>query len=358
MDEAYFDPRDPGSFGGVQRLYQSVKDQGGDDVTVKKTKQFLSKKRSYTLHKDRRHKFQRNRFEVSEMDDLWQSDLADMASLARWNEGIRYLLVVIDSLSKYLWIQPVKRKDAESVLSAVQAVLAEAGQRRPRNWLVDKGGEFQNRQLIQFMKDNDINFYSTRNPDTKAAIAERVIRTIKGRIYRYLTHRNTWRYVDKLPDFVHAYNHAKHRSIGMKPVDVTSDNQRHALQKLFPNRKNLKIKFVFQIGDKVRLAKERTAFGKGYKHKWTDEVFTVSRLYRRIPPVYGVTDAKGDTIEGTFYAQEIQKIDDSAGVYQVEKIMDERTRRGRKEYLIKWLGFPEHMASWEPEENLTIPSSE
>lgn len=355
MDKIYSDPRHPGSYASVERLYQASRKQNLGQ-TRKSVAKFLSGVPAYTLHKQRRYKFKRNKYIIKKIDDLWQADLADLSSLAAPNDHVRYLLVVIDSFSKFMWVKPLKRKTASSVHDAIVSLLADAYPRKPDNFMVDKGGEFRNNALRDYMKQENINFYSTKNPDTKAAIAERSIRTLKGRIYRYLTQNHTKRYLDTLDDIVHGYNASKHRSIGMAPDQVNQANESEVRHRLYPGKVKPSNKFPFQVGDTVRLAKERTSFQKGYHPMWTEEVFRIVEVVPRDPPVARVVDWQGEQIDGTFYKEEIQKVEMAPdAVYRVEQVIETRElANGKQEYLVKWLGYPSSMNSWISDEDLTF----
>ncbi|KAJ8018519.1 Heterochromatin protein 1 [Holothuria leucospilota] len=87
-------------------------------------------------------------------------------------------------------------------------------------------------------------------------------------------------------------------------------------------------------------------FRKGYLPQWTDEVFTVSERHSRIPPVYTLKDYSGETIEGNFYHNELQKVSKIDHTYRIEKILKRRTRNGQKEYFVKWKGYPSKFNSW------------
>ena len=89
----------------------------------------------------------------------------------------------------------------------------------------DKGTEFLNSTFQSMLKRHDIKFYTSENEDIKAAVVERFNRTLKTKMYRYFTARNTRRYVDVLPDLLYSYNHTYHRSIGMAPVEVDDTNE-------------------------------------------------------------------------------------------------------------------------------------
>ena len=84
---------------------------------------------------------------------------------------------------------------------------------------VDTGSEFYNSSFKKWLKDNDIEMYSIHN-EGKSVVAERFIRTLKTKIYKYMTSVSKNVYIDKLDDIVHEYNNTYHRTFKMKPVDV------------------------------------------------------------------------------------------------------------------------------------------
>jgi hypothetical protein len=139
----------------------------------------------------------------------------------------------------------------------------------------------------------------------------------------------------------------------MAPADVTQDDVRKIKVHMYPASVVKEPKF--NIGDSVRISKQRGPFQKGYAPGWTEEIFTVVEILQRDPPVYRIKDFSGETLEGTFYAQEMQKIYKPAdATYIVEKILDKKQAGRQTEYLIKWQGYPESMASWEPESNIVL----
>ena len=110
-------------------------------------------------------------------DNIWGIDLADMQLLSKFDKGYRFLLCVIDIFSKYAWVIPLKDKKVISIVNEFQIILKESN-RKPNKILVDKGSEFYNSSFKKWLKDNDIEIYSTNN-EGKSAIAERFIRTFK-----------------------------------------------------------------------------------------------------------------------------------------------------------------------------------
>ena len=104
---------------------------------------------------------------------------------SKFNEGIRFILCVIDIFSKYAWVVPLKDKKGIIITNAFHKILDEPKPKPNKIW-VDKGSEFYNRSVKSWSKDNDIEMYSMRN-EGKSVAAERFIRTLKNKIYKYMT---------------------------------------------------------------------------------------------------------------------------------------------------------------------------
>ena len=346
LASVYYDAKQSGGFGGVDRLYKDVKKEGKFDISRKKIKEWLMKQDTYTLHKPIRHHFRRNRVIVGGIDHQWQMDLADMQSMQKFNDGYRYLLVCIDVFSKYAWVVPLKNKTGLSLVEAFKIILASG--RKPEKIITDQGTEFFNKHFKALLKDEDIGLYNTYN-ETKASVVERLIRTLKTRMWRYFTAKKTMRYIDVLPDLVYSYNHSVHRSIKMKPTDVTADNEKQVWRTLYDHNDDVKhVKYKFKIGDQVRISKIKRKFEKGYLPNFSKEIFTISKQVPRDPPVYKLKDYDGEELKGTFYEKELQKVIKSNDVYEVEKILKKRGRSNNVQYLVKWLGYPSKFNSWVP----------
>ena len=185
-------------------------------------------------------------------DNIWGVDLADMQLLSKVNKGFRFLLCVIDIFSKYASVIPLKDKKDISIVNAFQKILKESNRKPDKIW-VDKGSEFYNNSFKKWLQDNDIVMYSTNNKG-KSVVAERFIRTIKNKIYKYMTSISKNVYIDKLEYIVKKYNNTHHTSIKMKPADV-KDNTYIDFKKEV-NDKNPK----FKVDDHVYL----NIFTKGY----------------------------------------------------------------------------------------------
>ena len=227
-------------------------------------------------------------------------DLADMQLLSKFNKGFRFLLCVIDIFSKYAWVIPLIDKKGVSIFNAFQIIL-KTSNRKPNKIWVDKGSEFYNSSFKKWLKDNDIEMYSTNN-EGKSVIAERFIRTLKNKIYKYMTSISKNGYIDKLDDIVKKYNNTCHKSIKMKPVDIKDNTYIGFKEEV--NDKNPK----FKAGDHVRISKYKNISAKGYTPNCSEEIFIIKKIENTVPWTYVLDDLNGEEIIGTFYAMNCKRL--------------------------------------------------
>jgi transposase InsO family protein len=336
MESVYYEASEPGSYGGVRPLAR----YGG--MPVKSVRGWLESQDPYTLHKPVTKRFQRRKTFAKGINDLFQADLADMRNLTSSNDGYAYILTCIDVFSRYAFAVAVKDKRGSTVSIAFEKIFAE---RVPNMMQTDRGTEFLNVQVQDLFRKYRVHHYFSLNDDIKAALVERFNRTLKSRLFRYLTHRHTNRWIDVLDDVVKSYNRSRHRSIGVAPIDVTSENEDEIARRQYPPKPPLK--YRYEIGDRVRIAKYKHVFQKGYLPNWTDEVFVIVDRYPTHPVTYGLEDLAGEHIKGKFYEQEIQKVTKSDDdVYDIEKVLKTRRRGGKVERFVKWKGYPDKFNSW------------
>ena len=155
---------------------------------------------------------------------------AFVQDVAKENDGMNYLFVVIDVFSKFLWVRPMKKETVRSLIQAVGSILSK--KRKPEKPRTDKGTEFVNKSFQQYLKKQRIQFYTAKN-EPKADVVERVNRTLKSKLYRYFTGVNSLHYIDVLQDIVDSYNNTYHRSIGWVPATVSLLNVGQVRRKLY-----------------------------------------------------------------------------------------------------------------------------
>jgi hypothetical protein len=361
LEEVYGDPRKAGSFGGPQKLRREVNKLKKFHVTVKAVKDWLKGKDTYTKHRAARTNFERNQVISPYIDAQWQGDLAEVGNLSQKNDGVRYLLILIDIVSKYVWVEPLKTKSGPSVLDGLKRIF-ERTERRPEKLQTDDGKEFVNKGMQQYLRQNKIEFFTLKS-DKKAAVAERMVRTLKEKIWRYMHEKHTKRYLDVLQDLVESYNQTFHESIKRSPVEVSWKNEGEVLRTLYgqewsrvgnePRKGGAVVKH--KPGDFVRISRVKGPFKKGYTGHWTEEIFVVDGVIESRPHIlYKLKDLNQEAVDGSFYQHEIQGVDkDLRGFWKVEEVLQTRLVRGnKKEYLVKWEGYPESMNSWVKEKDI------
>ena len=208
-----------------------------------------------------------------------------MQLISKFNKGFRFLLCVTDIFSKYAWVIPLKDKKGVSIVDAFPKILKESDRKPIKIW-VDKGTEFYNSSFKKWLKDNDSLIYSIHNKG-KPFVAEKFIKTLKDKIYKYMTSVSKNVYIDKLDYIVDEYNNTYHRTIEMKPVDI-KDNTYINFEKEV-NNENPK----FKVGDYVRISKYKNIFAKGYMPNWSEEVFIISKIKNTVPWTYIINDLNG-----------------------------------------------------------------
>ena len=157
LSQICYDLERPASFGGVDSIYRAVKNEGKYQISRNKIRLWLQKKDTYTLHKPVRYRFRRDRLIVGAMDDEWEADLVIMDSLSQQNNGYKYVLTVIDVLSKYAWVEAIKAKTGNNLVKAFEKIIKKG--RKPKMFHTDKGTEFINRQFQTFLKKHGIRFF-------------------------------------------------------------------------------------------------------------------------------------------------------------------------------------------------------
>ena len=138
LKKIYYDPKHPASFAGPQKIYKVIKDEGKFNIGMYKIRKFLHNQESYGLHKPVRRRFKRNHVVSAGKDDLWMADLIDMVKYKDWNDGYKFIVLVIDTFSKYVWLRPLKQKSGHDVAEAFQNIFHSYG-RSPKKLITDKG---------------------------------------------------------------------------------------------------------------------------------------------------------------------------------------------------------------------------
>ena len=127
-----------------------------------------------------------------------------MQLISKFNKEFRFLLCFIDIYNKYAWVIPLNDKKGVAITNPFQKNLVKPN-RKPNKIWVDNGSEIYNRSMKSFLQNNNIELYSMHN-EGKSVVAERSIRTLKTKIYKYMTSTSKNVYIDELDDIVNKYD--------------------------------------------------------------------------------------------------------------------------------------------------------
>ena len=349
LNRIYYDVKHPASYSSAPKLLKAVRREGREDVKLKDIEEWLRGQDAHTLHKPVRYNYPRNRVIVEGIDHQWDVDLMDMINLSKYNDGFAYVLIAIDVFSRYAWTVTLKTKRGKEVKEGIESLFSQG--RKPALFRTDPGGEFVNKTLEKYLKDEDVVHVVTTS-DKKANYVERLIRTIKAKMFRYFTQKQTYKYVDVMDEMVYSYNNTFHRTIKMTPAMVNHDNEEKLWKRqyVFPlmRKPPVKKRFKFSMGDDVRISHTRHPFTRDYKERWTGEIFKVtSRRMRENLPIYVLKDWNGDDIKGTFYQEELEKVTVNENTaYKIEKVLKKRKVKGEEQVLVRWLHWPPKFDSW------------
>jgi hypothetical protein len=177
-------------------------------------------------------------------------------------------------------------------------------------------------------------------------MAERFIRTLKNRIWFHFIKDNTRKWIDVLEGIVSEYNKTRHSSLGMSPTRARK-NEDLLLDRIKEPPVGVP---KYKLGDWVRINRLKGRFEKGFHPNWSYEIFQIVGIRKNVPVMYELNDYYGEPITGAFYENNLQPVADKT-FFPVEKVLRQRVYKGKKEKLVKFLGYKE--PRWLPAEDVS-----
>ncbi len=297
------DLEEPSSFSSTKPIKKSLKNS---KVSTTFIQEYLKELPSFTLHKPVRRKFQRRLTKVYGVDIQHQADLIEFIKYAKFNSNYKYALIIIDVLSRFLMGIPLKNKKPDSVVRGFKEIYKNG--RCPKIIQTDDGSEFIARSTQAYFKKLKISHFTTSS-DTKSALVERAIRTLKNRLYKYFTYSKTMRWYDVLDKHISNYNRTIHSVTKIAPINVNKENEGVVWVNSYKSLFKIQNKTpFFKVDDNVRLTHLRKPFKKGFLPGWTKEIFIIHEVKETIPITYKVRDKSGEILKGIFYKEELLKV--------------------------------------------------
>ena len=230
--------------------------------------------------------YKTNKIIYNHTDEIWSIDLADMIDYKiSNNKGYRYIFIVIDNFSKYLWAIPLKNKYSHTITNEFSNILS-TSKRKPLKIVSDRGSEFYNSIFQIFLKSKNIQRYS-RYTDKGPSIAERVIRTVRNLLKKPVFEKGNADWISKLPSVVNKYNSTIHSSTKMTPNQASKkSNERKVSSNLQDKRRKLNPKY--RLGQLVRTSDIKRVFSKGDSTNYSYLLYTITEVIHDTIPSYRV----------------------------------------------------------------------
>ena len=197
------------AYGSLRNLVKASR------LPVSKVEQLLHARDSYTNFTLAAQKFNRMRAFARFRNEKWCMELAYVDKLAKKNNGVKSLPVRRDLFDRAVKAKRMKTKDSQETVKTFSSLITKRN-RLKKIW-VNKGTEIAG-AFKKFCTAEGILVYSTMS-ETKAAFAERIIRSLKNILYRYMEGFG-YKYIHKLPQFITTLNSRRNKSIDRRPNDV------------------------------------------------------------------------------------------------------------------------------------------
>ena len=229
-----------------------------------------------------------NKIIYNHIDEIWSMDLADMIDYKiSNNKGFRYIFIIIDNFSKYLWAIPLKNNYSQTITNEFSNILT-TSKRKPLKIESDRGSEFYNSVFQNFLKSKNIHHYS-RYTDKGPSIAERVIRTIRNLLKKPVFEKGKASWIDEIQSVIKQYNNTIHHSTKMTPIQASKkSNEKLVYSNLQDKRRKLNPKF--KLGQLVRTADIKKVFSKGDSTNWSYKLYTITEIVHDTIPSYRINN--------------------------------------------------------------------
>jgi hypothetical protein len=319
MDDLFHDPTKVAGFASIHKLKTASKQP------YNRVREYLQSEDIYTQTKPAGRNFARRKIIARYAGEIVQIDLMDISKLSRANRGYKWILVGTDTLSKRLYLIPLKSKKSGDVCEALKIIVK--GEPRLRLLMADQGSEFWNRAVTrEILEPNNIKLYHTHS-GIKASQSERMIRFVRERLERWALYTGNNNWIDVIGSIEKTYNNTKQSRTHIAPNAITRFNEMSIVEKLYPPVALTKPKYM--IGQLVRILRSISVFAKKTKAQFTKEIFEIHKIDPGSPNTYHIKDLENKPILGMLYAEELSPVRLKSLAVQV-RVVSYRNRRHRR----------------------------
>ena len=233
-----------------------------------------------------RKNYPTNKIVYNYVDEIWSIDLADFSDYKTSNnKGFRYIFIIIDNFSKYLWAIPLKNKYSQTITNEFSKILTKS-KRKPLKLESDRGAEFYNSIFQNFLKSKNIHHYS-RFTDKGPSIAERVIRTLRNLLKMPVFEKRRADWLSELPSVIKQYNNTMHSSTKMTPNQASKKSSEKIVYTNLKDKREVR-KPKFKLGDSVRTSDIKKVFSKGDNTNYSYKLYTITEVIHDTIPSYRI----------------------------------------------------------------------
>ena len=300
-----------------------------------------------SLHKNVRKNFPRNPIHVRLPFYQYGVDLIDFSAYKNYNNGKKWILILIDVFSKKIYVRALKSKAGLEVSLSLDEILKKMPH-KPRLISADLGTEFWNSNVRKVLKKYGVHLFLTQGVK-KNAVVERVNKTFEELIWTLFDTSRNRKYVHQLQKIAESYNEAIHSRTKMPPNKVNYLNAHVVYKNLYNHLPSKRKKPKFKQGDVVRIALLRPEFSKKFEQKWGRAVFKIhGKPYYPsggVYPMYKIVELDGTLLPGKYYEKELLKLNEKHYLTNF-KFPYEIIRKDKKGTYVKWLGYDKKYNSY------------
>ena len=259
---------------GVNGLYKKAKIIH-PKITIKFVKEWLKKQEAQQQTTETVKKKQYLPI-YSDIPYSFQIDLTFFPRYTDYNNGYNVLFTAININTRFVYAYIAKKKDAKTILD----LLKNMSEKTVINAIsCDSGGEFNNRQFIDYCSDNNITLYFITDDSHKLGIINRFHRTLKEKLTKYFIASKSVIWYKIIDDIIYNYNHSVNRGIGIEPYKVNAFIENQIVESKKAITGNVKAtEKRFNIGDKVRIKKKTDIFDDKMLPKFSKRIYTIIKV--------------------------------------------------------------------------------
>lgn len=358
LQKKFTTPSTPASFSSPRTFYNEIKRDGKYKITYKQICNFLIKQKGYYFHKQIR----KSKINVPIFSPypkyMVECDLLSYATIKKHNKNRQYALLIIDQASRKAFGRAIGQKSGNNVLAAMKSIFSSA-HFYPEHIKFDSGREFLNRNVKSFLNSKNIEIVLGLNEaSSKCSLIERLNLTIRLKLAKLMTQRNSLVWFTNLSAILRSYNSTPHSSLNnLTPNQAWEMPSAELFLKVYkdykPKKKKNKTKkhppkfsnedrFRFKINDFVRVALTKDKYFKSHKKTFSTEVYGIrERVLKNDIPLYFLSDLSPEKnfILGSFMEWEMMLAEPYSDKWKVEKVLKIFTQNGIKYAKCRWSGF-------------------